>query len=603
NKRVDIARTILWLMRSRDVNVRRIAVEIARKVGDPSGDLAPKLLRHLRDEDWWVRERVMDALVEMSGLALACHLVEFLQDPSDVVRRYAIGALMRIKDPRTVGALVRVAMGDGDWWVREEAVNAVGALGDAQVVPYLVELMGKHKELRLACVQALQQLGVRQAAPHVANLLKDADTPLRLAIVRCLGVLDDRAQAFALAAFQQDEDLEVQRAVAELLTRWEMLKEARELGGETTASMLDKMLVAVQKAGGDDLLVASTQVPYMKHLGAMTPLSKTMLTEEQVRAILLPILTPVQIEQLDKLRDVDFSYEVKSKKLRFRVHVFSQLAGLSAVFRIVKNDVPHIDSLGLPDVVRSFGRMKNGLVLVGGPTGSGKSTTLAALIDFINRTESRHIISLEDPIEVVHEPNQSLVNQREIGSHTRSFAHALRSTLREDPDVILVGEMRDYTTIAFAVTAAETGHLVFGTVHTSSADSAVDRLINAFPPAQQPQVRAMLAQSLRAVVCQHLLRRKGDPGRVLAMEVMINNDAIANLIRKGKAFQIASTIATSRDAGMQLMDQELARLVREGQVHKEEAFMKAIDKKAFEALLSDQRPPPQVVPRQAAGAA
>ena len=267
--------------------------------------------------------------------------------------------------------------------------------------------------------------------------------------------------------------------------------------------------------------------------------------------------------------------------------MFVQLAGLSAVFRIVKNEIPEIDKLGLPAIVKTFSALKNGLVLVGGPTGSGKSTTLAALVDSINANEARHIVTIEDPIEVVHSTKKSLLNQREVGSHTRSFGNALRSTLREDPDVILVGEMRDYSTIAFAVSAAETGHLVFGTVHTASADTTVDRLVNAFPPAQQPQVRAMLAGSLRAAVCQHLLRRKDGPGRVLAMEVMINNDAVANLIRKGKAFQLPSAIATSRDAGMQSMDQELIRLVREGLVHTEEAFMKSIDKKAFETALAE----------------
>jgi len=225
---------------------------------------------------------------------------------------------------------------------------------------------------------------------------------------------------------------------------------------------------------------------------------------------------------------------------------------------------------------------------VGGPTGSGKSTTLAALIDYINRTSSRHIISLEDPIEVIHKRKQSLVNQREVGTHTRTFAAALRSTLREDPNVILVGEMRDLPTIEFTVVAAETGHLVFGTVHTVSAATTVDRIVSAFPPGQQQQVRSTLADSLRAVVCQYLMKEKNGPGRVLAVELLVNNEAVSNLIRKGKAFQLPSVIATSREQGMQLMDSDLMRLTKEGKISAGEAYVKAVSKKDFEPFVEEE---------------
>ena len=252
----------------------------------------------------------------------------------------------------------------------------------------------------------------------------------------------------------------------------------------------------------------------------------------------------------------------------------------------MKNEIPEIENLGLPPVVKQLSTMKNGLVLVGGPTGSGKSTTLAAIIDSINRTQALHIVSIEDPIEVVHTRKQSLINQREVGMHTPSFDNALRATLRQDPDVLLIGELRDLATISFAVTAAETGHLVFGTVHTVSADTTIDRLVNAFPAPQQPQVRSMLAETLRAVVCQHLLRRADGNGRVPAVEVMVNNDAISNMIRKGKAFQIPQVIQSSKDVGMQSMDSELVRLVKAGIVMQEDAYAKANDKKSFETAVA-----------------
>jgi twitching motility protein PilT len=348
--------------------------------------------------------------------------------------------------------------------------------------------------------------------------------------------------------------------------------------------------VQLARAEGDDLIVAPDRPVYMKKVGRTTPVTEQPLTAEQVRSVLLPHLSTDQIVALQALQDVDYSHEVKSEGLRFRANVFQQMGGLGGVFRRIKGQLPEIASLGLPPVVRTLPDLKNGLVLVGGPTGSGKSTTLAALIDSINRTSSRHIISLEDPIEVLHRRNMSLVNQREIGTHTDSFAAALRSTLREDPNVILVGEIRDLPTIEFTVIAAETGHLVFGTVHTVSAATTVDRLISAFPPGQQEQVRSTLADSLRAVVCQYLLKTKDGNGRVLAVEVMLNNEAVSNLIRKGKSFQIPSVIATCREQGMQLMDQDLMRLYKEGKLAAEDAYMKAVSKHDFEAFLEQQAP-------------
>jgi twitching motility protein PilT len=548
--KIDAARTIVWLLRSRDLNVRRIATEIVRKVGDRAGDLTPKLLVFLRDEDWWVRERVMDALVEMAGAALARHLVEYLNDPSDVIRRFAIGGLVRLKDPRTIGTFVRSAMNDTDWWVREQAIEAIAELKDKRAIPYVIEILQRHAEQRLMCIHALRALEATEAAPHVAPFVVDEDPDVRLAAVQCIGAIDARDQATVLKQLEADPVYRVRNAAREVLVRWNMAAELGVQAGEDkTMNLLDRLLSAVQTQGADDLVLAAGRQPYVKKLGKMEPLSKTILSDEQVRAILFPHLTQLQLEALENIRDVDFSYEVVSRGLRFRGHVFSQQSGTAAVFRIVKNEIPNIENLGLPPIVKTFASMKNGLVLVGGPTGSGKSTTLAAMIDTINREEAVHIVSIEDPIEVVHTRKLSLINQREVGTHTPDFTNALRATLRQDPDVLLVGELRDLQTISFAVTAAETGHLVFGTVHTVSADTTIDRLINAFPSAQQAQVRSMLAETLRAVVCQHLLRRADGKGRCLAVEVMVNNDAIANMIRKGKAFQIPQVVQSGKDVG------------------------------------------------------
>jgi twitching motility protein PilT len=584
--KVDVARAIVWLLRSQDVNVRRTAVEVARFVEDRANTLWPRLLEMLRDEDWWVRERVMDALAEIAGEQLTRFLVGMLEDKSDVIRRFAIGALMRLKDPKCLGALVRCAMNDGDWWVRELAISAAASLGDARAAPYFIEIMSRTREARYACIEGLTTLKAREFAPQIVPLLQDEDTDVRLAVLRYVSTLEIRSASALVAPLVNDRVVRVRETALELIERWSVTDAPSST--DRCQSPLDKMLMNMVQSGADDLLIGSARVPYVKHMGRMVALGQIALSEESVRGLLFPLLSPTQRRAFDGLEDVDFSHEIKETGERFRAHIFRQMSGISAVFRKISSEIPDITTLGLPQSVLNVANEKNGLVLVGGPTGSGKSTTLAALIHHINRTTaSRHIITLEDPIEAIHTRHQCLVNQREVATHTRSYATALRSALRQDPDVILVGELRDLETVEFAVTAAETGHLVLGTVHTSSSDTTVDRLVNVFPEAQQPQVRTMLAESLRAVVCQHLVPKK-DGGRVLAVEVMINNDAVSNLIRKGKTFQIAQVVATSKEAGMQSMDSELLRLWREGTISTEETYLRASDKKSFETAFGWQ---------------
>jgi twitching motility protein PilT len=591
--KVDLARTVIWLLRNRDTNVRRMAVELVQTVKDPQGQLWPKLLGYLRDEDWWVRERVMDALVEMAGEAILPDVVSFLEDESDLVRRFGVDALLRLKAPASLGVLVRTASGDPDWWVRERAIETIGAIRDSRAVPHLVDLMHKNLQLRVACLAALAQVGGTSAAPEAAAMLQTEDQDVQLAALRCLKVIGGPAQLPPVGPFERDSRPEMRALARELVARWGGAVEGRPSEGvEDGASALDELLIAVARADGDDLILNAGRRPLMKRLLALEPLSQDVMTPEALRGLMRPLLSLSQLELLGAGGEVDVSYRVESEGLRFRVNVFRQLGGVGAVFRIIKGERPELDTLGLPPVVKRLADLQNGLVLVGGPTGSGKSTTLAALVDLVNSSSARHIVTLEDPIEVVHPRRKGLVNQREIGTHTGSFQVALRSTLRQDPDVILVGELRDLPTIAFAVSAAETGHLVFGTIHTVSAAGTIDRLVNVFPAGQHDEVRGLLAGSLRAVVCQYLIPRVDNRGRCLAVEVLLNNDAVANLIRKGKTFQIPSVIATSRDQGMQLMDSELQRLAKEGQITAGEAFARAVNKKEFEALLDAPPPAP-----------
>jgi twitching motility protein PilT len=526
----------------------------------------------------------MDALTELGGQRLTPHIVPLLADKSDVIRRFAVNVLGRVKDPKALRSLVQTATQDPDWWVKETAIEAVALINDARAVPYIVHIMGADPDLQPICMQALIDMNAKGASAQVAALCGSESADVRYLAVKFLEKFDASEHAPAVTRLHDDPNLKVRKAARELIARWRITAQ----GGAAAVPLLDRLLMKLAREEGDDLIVASGKPVFMKKVGRVTPITDAPLNEDQVKAVLLPHLTSEQVVSLGALQDVDYSHEVKTEGLRFRANVFQQLGGLSGVFRRIRGELPEFEKLGLPTLVQSFGHLKNGLVMVGGPTGSGKSTTLAALIDYINRTSTRHIIALEDPIEVIHKRKQSLVNQREVGTHTKSFAAALRSTLREDPNVILVGEMRDLPTIEFTVIAAETGHLVFGTVHTVSAATTVDRIVSAFPPGQQQQVRSTLADSLRAVVCQYLMKEKSGPGRVLAVELMVNNEAVSNLIRKGKAFQLPSIISTSREQGMQLMDTDLMRLLKEGKISAEDAYVKAVSKKDFEPFVDEE---------------
>jgi len=595
--KIDLARTIIWLAHSKDVNVRRQAVDLARTTNDQGDQLWPRLLRLLRDEDWWVRESVAEVVVGMAGHKLTPHILPYLSDPSDVIRRFAIELLMRLDDPRGLTPLLEVAARDPDWWARERAIEAVAKLKDQRAVPPLVALLGD-REVQLRAVEGLAALGARGASREIAALSASDDPDVRLVVAKCLAGFDDRSLAADLEAMLGDEDLRVREVARDAISRWRSVPAEGTRRGPRIGMLLEE----IGRSGADDLLVAVGHPPTMKKMGRATPMAGDPLTDAQTRELLSPVLKKEQLKDLEERGDADFSYAYEG--LRFRVNAYKAEGGLCAVFRIIRGRLLDFDALGLPEVVRKFADLKNGLVVIGGPTGSGKSTTLAALIDHITRHRSQHIVTLEDPVEVVYDARKCLVNQREIGVHALSFSSGLRGALRQDPNVLLVGEMRDLPTIAAAVSAAETGHLVFGTLHTVSVDTSVDRLINVFPAVQQDQVRAMLAESLRAVACQYLLPRRDAPGRVLALEIMLCNDAVSNLIRKGKTFQIPSVLASSAELGMRTMDSELMVLFKAGRISAEDAYMKARSKSDFEAILAkeDEAPSlPSLAPLLGAG--
>ncbi len=348
--------------------------------------------------------------------------------------------------------------------------------------------------------------------------------------------------------------------------------------GELT---IDDLLKLIVDKAGSDLHLTVGSPPMLRLQGKLWPTDLPPLTPKEIRRLVYNFLTNDQREKLEQDLELDISYELKGVA-RYRCNIFFTRLGMGAVFRVIPTRIKSLSELRLPMVLGDLARRNKGLILVTGPTGSGKSTTLAAMVDQINNERQDHILTIEDPIEFVHQHKQCIVNQREIGPNTKSFANALRSALREDPDIILVGEMRDYETISLAVTAAETGHLVFATLHTPSAAQSVDRIVDVFPAHQQAQIRTQLADALQGIIAQQLIPTIDGQRRECALEIMINTPAVANLIRDNKTFQLTSIMQTSKQQGMQTMDQALMDLVKSRKISPQEAYRRALDKKAFE---------------------
>lgn len=347
---------------------------------------------------------------------------------------------------------------------------------------------------------------------------------------------------------------------------------------------IDAFFQLMHDQGASDLHLVSGQQPVIRIRGEMERIKFDVLDNDGLKAMLYEIAPEHKIKQFEETGDVDFAYEIPNLA-RYRANFFQQKYGCAAVFREIPSKIMSCEDLGLPPVVAKMASLPRGLVLVTGPTGSGKSTTLAAIINEANRIRKDHIITIEDPIEFVHQSQSCIVNHREVGLHTKTFTSALRGALREDPDIILVGELRDLETITLAVEAASTGHLVFGTLHTTSAPKTVDRIIEVFPTAAQAQIRSTLSDGLRAVVAQVLFKRVDKKGRCAALEILIANSAVRNLIRESKTFQIPSMIQTGKKYGMQLLDDAIADLLNKGWIAPDDAYAKCNDKARFKQFL------------------
>ena len=417
--------------------------------------------------------------------------------------------------------------------------------------------------------------------------------PLRFeANVLTVGVVEDPSRALVTAIRQQLPGVTVRTVRVRANTLERLLRGGEEKADsgaktewpESKSPRLDALLERVVGEGASDLHLQAGCRPFWRIDGDLLEIKDSpVIGAEEAVELVAPLLSDRHVQEFDHNHDTDFAYAMRDQA-RFRINLFRESNGAGAVFRLIPYRIMNLEALGLPPVVKSFCELPRGLVLVTGPTGAGKSTTLAAMIDLVNRTRNSHIVTLEDPIEYVHKSDKCLVTQREVGGHTTSFARALRAALREDPDVLLVGELRDRETVALTLELANTGHLVFATVHTSSAAASVERIVDFFPTDEHSTVRSRLADCLRGVVSQTLLR-KSDGGRVGAFEILVNNTAVANLIREGKTMQIPNLMQTGAGAGNQLLNEDLAKLVRERKVAREDALAKSPDRADLERRL------------------
>jgi twitching motility protein PilT len=540
------------------------------------------------------RDRALEGLRELGPQYIPAFL-ERDNDPDHRIAALASAVAVTIRSPEVVAHCIRYLGGD-DWWLRDRAAHALGELRDERGFEPLVAMLAD-SESNLSAAAALGTWGSAKALPALLEAYKKGTKDLRLEILDAFARIPDRAVAGLLGKIvQADPDVLVREKAARLAEAV-----AGEGGGGDSPDRrefpehdfvaapqpsLADLLRHARAVGASDLHLSTGTVPHVRVNGTLAALPMPELTAARVEEWVGPTLSPERRAVFDERQQLDFCHKDPTLG-RFRTNVFLQRKGMSAVFRLVPFEVPNLADIGMPESLWELTTYSQGLILVTGPAGCGKTTTLAALVDRVNSTERCHILTIEDPIEYVHVNKDSLVNQREIPLHSRSFARALRQSLREDPDVILVGEMRDLETISLAITAAETGHLVLATLHTTTASATVDRIINAFPADRQGQIRQMVSDSLKAVISQALLPRRDGRGRVAAWEILRNTPAVAGLIREAKTFQIPTAIQTGAGSGMSLMDASLLKLVQDGTVDPRDAWDRALRKEVFEPFLDE----------------
>jgi twitching motility protein PilT len=597
----DHTREILSLLADGNAPVRKGALALVARI--PADILAPRFLQAFEGTFVWIRDRALETVVQGNpGFVPALLRLAGASDPA--VSGPARELSLLIDDPRAVPVWMGL-LDSSDWWVRVQALENIGRHGAGdEVLQRLVGLL-RDSDTGLAAAGALGRLGDPRAAGPLFELFKASkerpDDQLEIldALAHLFPKLPKVGEVLAGVSKVVDLDRNVRDKARRLVGRLmgETAREAIppvtvafdrvELRNKSGISIQD-LLTDTVASGASDLHLATGFVPHQRIHGRLTPLDVGITTPGTAERLIRSVLSSTEWDELVARRNLDVCVRVPGLG-RFRANFFSQRLGWDACFRVIPQTIPTLEELGLPESTWELARYSQGLVLVTGPAGCGKSTTLAALLNLVNETRQGHIISVEDPVEFVHANKECLVNQRQVPHHTASFARALKAALREDPDVILVGEMRDTETMSLAISASETGHLVFGTLSTTTAPATIDRIINAFPAGQQGQIRTMVSESLKAVISQTLLPRRGGIGRIAAFEVLRGTQAVGSLIRESKTFQLPGVLQTGQLSGMNTMDQALLKLAEERKVDAEAAMDRALKKEPFEKLVAEDR--------------
>ncbi|MCI0415349.1 PilT/PilU family type 4a pilus ATPase [bacterium] len=549
-----------------------------------------KFILAFSDTFGWVRERALRSLKE-EGEPFADGIIQLLDDPDSRVRSLAENIAVTIEHPKIVPTLIDMLQRD-DWWLRYCAAECLARIGDSRAFQPLLEMLESDDD-RLFAIQALGLMKDVRAIEHFANVLPYAGREEQLELLEALKNIAHPAGIPLLKVlYEKGADYVRVRAAsvmngisgANLNGRAKDADEKFEINEISSPGIGDFLRYAIS-IGASDLHLAVGAKPRVRVHRTLISLDFPELSQVDVQRLAVEGMSGNQLSTLASQRHVDYCF--KHEQLgRFRTNIFLERNGMHATFRIIPRSVPSYESVGIPSSLKFLTYLHQGLVLVTGPSGCGKTTTLAGMVDHINENRSVHVITVEDPIEFVHTNKKSLISQRELGSHTGTFTAALRSALREDPDVVLVGEMRDLDTIRMAITAAETGHLVLSTLHTTSAANSIDRVISSFPPQEQTLIRTMLSESLKAVISQVLLPNPDKDGVVPAFEILLVTPAVAAMIRDGKTFQIPTVQQTRSDLGMCLMDQSLLKLLEQKKVDPTAAFARAINKDLLEPFLT-----------------
>jgi len=596
---------ILSLLSDSDPAVRKGAIGLLGEVAPEV--VARRFVEHFSGALIWVRDRVLEGLIsEVPGFTGAILHLALDSEADPAAARAARELALSIADPQAVPVFLRL-LEEPDWWIRQSAMESLGRFGQGreEVFRRLVAAL-KDPQLSLAAVAALGELGDARAAGPLfetfkASQARPEDQNEILSALARLGEKEPRVgPILGKISTLPEVDLAVREKARLLVGKLQgdaardalpvvtaVIQAAPLAAGKPNPTIVD-FLADTVATGASDFHLATGFVPHRRLFGKLEPLEVASITRERAEALMKEVLDEEQWKALEEKKNLDTCLSIPGLG-RFRSNFFLQRNGYDASFRVIPSLMPKLEQLGLPESAWEVTKYTQGLILVTGPAGCGKSTTLAALVNRINESEPCHIITIEDPIEFVHANKESLVTQREVPKHTASFARALRAALREDPDVIMVGEMRDLDTIALAVSAAETGHLVFGTLNTTTATATVDRMINSFPSGLQSQIRSMLADSLKAVFSQALLPKLTGHGRMAVFEILRGTSGVCALIREAKTYQLPTMLQTGQNAGMVTMDNALLKLVEEGKLDAEVAMDRAVKKDAFEKLLAEER--------------